>query len=100
MGRIRSDKSAVDAVRDAAGVHERTFLQRTPHGDFVILTLEGDDPAASWGRMVESIPDDWKALMTELHGIDPNAPPRPCPNWSMTARPETSTTTRGRRMRR
>ena len=79
MGRIRSDKTGVDAVRDAAGVHERTFLQRTPHGDFVILTLEGDDPAASWGRMMESIPDDWKALMTELHGIDPNAPPPPLP---------------------
>ena len=43
----------------------------------MILTLEGDDPAASWGKMMESIPDDWKALMTELHGIDPNAPPPP-----------------------
>ena len=31
LGRIRSDKTAVDAIRNEAGVHERTFLQRTPH---------------------------------------------------------------------
>ena len=79
MGRIRADKNAVDEIRDAAGVHERTFLQRTPHGDFVILTLEGDDPAGSWAKMMELIPDDWKGLMAELHGIDPNSPPPPLP---------------------
>ena len=79
MGRIRADKTAVDEIRDAAGVHERTFLQRTPHGDFVILTLEGDDPAGSWAKMMELIPDDWRELMTELHGIDPNSPPPPLP---------------------
>jgi tetratricopeptide (TPR) repeat protein len=27
-------------------VHERTFFQSTPMGDFVIVTLEGDDPDA------------------------------------------------------
>ena len=79
MGRIRADKTAVDEIRDAADVHERTFLQRTPHGDFVILTLEGDDPAGSWAKMMELIPDDWKELMTELHGIDPNTTPPPLP---------------------
>ena len=73
----RQDRS--DVIRDAAGVHERTFLQRTPHGDFVILTLEGDDPAGSWAKMMELIPDDWKELMTELHGINPNSPPPPLP---------------------
>jgi hypothetical protein len=32
--------------RRQAGVRERTFLQSTPIGDFVIVTLEGDDPIA------------------------------------------------------
>ena len=79
LGRIRSDKTAVDAIRNEAGVHERTFLQRTPHGDVVILTLEGDDPVAGWGKMMELLPDDWRGLMSELHGIDPNAPPPTLP---------------------
>lgn len=33
-------KSKMDAVRAAAGVHERTFLQETPNGDLVIVTVE------------------------------------------------------------
>ena len=41
-------KSAFDTSREDAGVHERTFLQETPHGDFVILTFEGDDPEKSF----------------------------------------------------
>ena len=43
-------KPEFDAVRENAGVHERTFLQETPNGDFVILTYEGDDPIASFGN--------------------------------------------------
>jgi hypothetical protein len=27
------------------GVHERTFLQETPMGDVVILTIDGENPA-------------------------------------------------------
>jgi low affinity Fe/Cu permease len=30
--------------RRRAGLHERTFLQSTPMGDLVIVTLEGEDP--------------------------------------------------------
>ncbi|MGD0092560.1 MAG: hypothetical protein ABSE73_21810 [Planctomycetota bacterium] len=33
--------------RKNAGIHERTFLQRTPVGDFVIVTLEGNEPLAA-----------------------------------------------------
>ena len=40
--------------RRRAGVHERTFLQSTPMGDLVIVTLEGDDPASG----VRHGPDD------------------------------------------
>ncbi len=38
--------------RRRAGVHERTFLQQTPMGDLVIVTLEGDDPARSFGQLL------------------------------------------------
>ena len=42
--------------REAAGVHERLFLQETPQGDFVILTFEGDDPAAGFGQIMANMP--------------------------------------------
>jgi hypothetical protein len=38
--------------RRRAGVHERTFLQSTPMGDLVIVTLEGDDPGRSFGQLM------------------------------------------------
>ena len=38
--------------RRAAGVHERTFLQQTPMGDLVIVTLEGDDPGQAFGKLM------------------------------------------------
>mgnify|MGYP001795219874 CR=1 FL=1 len=40
------------ASRRGAGVHERTFLQQTPMGDLVIVTLEGDDPGRSFGQLM------------------------------------------------
>ena len=42
-----SAKAEMDKSRENAGVHERTFLQETPNGDFVILTFEGENPADS-----------------------------------------------------
>ena len=45
-----SAKAEMDKSRENAGVHERTFLQETPNGDFVILTFEGENPAESLGE--------------------------------------------------
>ena len=43
--------------RRRAGVHERTFLQQTPMGDVVIVTLEGRDPSMhSSGWPAERMP--------------------------------------------
>ena len=36
--------------RTAASVHERSSLQETPAGDFVILTVEGYAPEASFSQ--------------------------------------------------
>jgi hypothetical protein len=63
--------------RRKAGVHERTFLQHTPMGDLVVVTLDGDDPAASFGRMVGSTDAFTKWFIERaqaVHGIDLTMP--------------------------
>jgi hypothetical protein len=61
------------ASRKGLGLHERAFLQPTPMGDLVIVTLEGDAPAAAFGRFVNSTDPFtlWFLEQTkEIHGID------------------------------
>lgn len=63
--------------RRRAGVHERTFLQPTPMGDLVIVTLEGDDPGHAFGKMVSANDafTTWFAERAkEIHGVDLTAP--------------------------
>ena len=67
------------ASREALGVHERTFLQETPHGDFVILTFEGDNPEASFGQIMANMPPDFAEFAKEVHGLDKSAPPPALP---------------------
>ena len=43
-----SSDSNFAASREGVGVHERSFLQETSAGDFVILTFDGVDPEASF----------------------------------------------------
>ena len=50
--------------RQRAGVHERTFLQQTPMGDLVIVTLEGDDPGRSFGQLMTGT-DEFSKWFTE-----------------------------------
>jgi hypothetical protein len=63
--------------RRRAGVRERTFLQPTPMGDLVIVTLEGDDPGRAFGQMM-SATDAFTAWFMErveaVHGVDLTAP--------------------------
>jgi hypothetical protein len=71
------------ASRRDAGVRERTFLQATPMGELVIVTLEGDDPLASFGRMV-SRDDEFTrwfiANANEAHGMDLSQPMTEAPS--------------------
>ena len=76
---IKLNKAETDASREEAGVHERTFLQETPNGDFVILTFEGDDPVAGWGNIIQSMPPELASVVAEIHGFDMDAPPPPMP---------------------
>ena len=61
------------ASRKAMGVRERAFLQPTPMGDMVIVTLEGDSPGEAFGRFVTSSDPFARwfiGKVNELHGID------------------------------
>ena len=62
------------ASREAAGGHERTFLQETPNGHFIILTFEGDDPQTAFANLMGNMDEDFKAFAAEVHGLDPEAP--------------------------
>ena len=68
-------KSKMDASRAAAGVHERTYLQETPKGDLVIVTLEGATPFESFGKVLaDPAMADFAKWAADVHGLDPNAP--------------------------
>jgi hypothetical protein len=70
------------ASRKGIGARERTFLQPTPMGDLVVVTLEGDDPAQSFGKFVSS-KDPFTMWFLEqvkaVHGVDLTQPEGPMP---------------------
>jgi L-rhamnose mutarotase len=64
--------------RKEMNVHERTFLQHTPMGDLVIVTLEGDDPQGAFAQFAAANDDFTKwfiANVKQLHGVDLTQPP-------------------------
>jgi hypothetical protein len=73
-------RAQLNATREAAGVHERTFLQTTPAGDLVIVTLEGDDPLGAFGKMMaDPALKDFKAWAEDVHGVKLDGPMPPMP---------------------
>ena len=76
MEQITTEPGRTEFVksRNEAGVHERSFLQEGPNGDFVILTFEGEDPEASFAKIMASAPDEFKAAAAEIHGLDMSGP--------------------------
>ncbi|MBO68381.1 MAG: hypothetical protein CL398_08720 [Acidiferrobacteraceae bacterium] len=76
-----SNKAETDKIREGAGIHERTFLQKTPNGDLVIITLEGENPAEGFGKMVAAMPDGFAEFVLDVHGFDMKGPaPPPLPD--------------------
>lgn len=54
-------------------IWERTFLQTTPHGDFVIVTLEGENPTEALANFANSDTkfSEWFVnKVQEIHGFD------------------------------
>ena len=69
--------------RRKAGVHERTFLQPTPMGDLVIVTLEGEDPGRSFAQMsggTDAFTTWFRERAEAIHGVDLSAPPTASPS--------------------
>jgi hypothetical protein len=79
VGEVNGAKKAdFVASRKSLGVHERTFLQHTPMGDFVLVTLEGEDPAGAFtkfGQQTDAFATWFKQQVSEIHGVDLNKPP-------------------------
>ncbi|OGU38799.1 MAG: hypothetical protein A2X61_15400 [Ignavibacteria bacterium GWB2_35_12] len=78
INKINTDyRKEFSESRKNAGVHERTFLQRTPMGDFVIVTLEGDNPMSSFAKMSQtqdSFTQWFLGEVKEIHGMDLSQP--------------------------
>jgi len=72
-----SDSSGQDRRR-SLGVRERTFLQQTPQGDLVLVTLEGDHPETAFvefGKRTDPFAMWFKQQVSEIHGMDLSLPP-------------------------
>ena len=54
-------------------VHERTFFQKTPNGDFVVVTLEGENPQQAFKDFAkgnDSFTKWFAKEVKEIHGFD------------------------------
>jgi hypothetical protein len=80
-------RAAFVASRRGAGVRERTYLQQTPMGDFVVVTLEGQDAEGAFDRMVH-VQDEFTKWfvsgVTDLHGVDLGKMPPGAPSVLVT----------------
>ena len=67
------NKKDADAIRHAAGVRERLYLQKVPEGHIVILTFEGINPEAGYSQIIRNSPPEFAEAVLEIHGLDVNA---------------------------
>jgi len=77
--------------RKKMNIHERTFLQHTPMGDMVIVTLEGDDPQGAFAKFASNQDEFTKWFMAGVknaHGVDLSQPmPGPAPEMIIDSNP-------------
>ncbi len=60
-------------ARQKYGFRERAFFQPTPQGDYVIITLEGDDPIRSfrdWALSGDPFAQWFVQNVKDIHGFD------------------------------
>lgn len=66
-------KKEFNESRKTLGVQERTFLQSTPQGDLVLVTVEGKDPELAFQKFGQGTDDFSKWFLSqvkEIHGFD------------------------------
>jgi hypothetical protein len=71
-------KAEYKASRNRMGIREWAFFQQTPHGDLVVLVLEGDDPArafAQFGEGNDAFTEWMVAEVKKVHDFDLRQPP-------------------------
>ena len=56
---LGENKKNTDAIRYAAGVRERSYLQKVPEGHMVILTFEGINPEAGYSQIIKNAPPEF-----------------------------------------
>jgi len=76
---LGDNKKDADAIRNAAGVRERLYLQKVPDGHIVILTFEGINPEAGYSQIIRNAPPEFAEAVLEIHGLDVNATQPPSP---------------------
>jgi len=92
-------KKEFNESRKNLGVQERTFFQPTPQGDFVIVTLEGENPGEAmkkFGTASDEFTKWFVSQAKEIHGVDlsqPNTLP-PTPELVIETEPIEETITR------
>ena len=70
---LGDNKKDADAIRNAAGVRERLYLQKVPDGHIVILTFEGINPEAGYSQIIKNFSPEFAEAVMEIHGLDVNA---------------------------
>lgn len=77
---IRGNKGHDTVFREAGVTREQVWLQNTPNGDFVVVSLEVKDPATALGGMASS-EDPWAKtfadFLAKAHGLDFSQAPPP-----------------------
>ena len=71
-------RAEYEAWAQRFGVHWRLFLQQTPHGDLVLATAEGADPARAFqeiGAGDDAFTQWWAQQIQDIHGVDMRQPP-------------------------
>ena len=75
LGRMLGEnKKDSDAIRNAARVRKRSYLQEMPEGHMVILTFEGINPEDGYLQVMQISPPELAEAAMEIHGININAP--------------------------
>lgn len=84
MDEIKTTRNAEwKQARKNIGVRDRTFLETTPQGSMVIITLEGNNPEeafSKFGQGTDEFTNWFVEKIKEIHGMDMRQPlPGPLP---------------------